>query len=261
MSPHHSEDSGSCLLLWILIFYLCWRQNVWPWDCSIFHESKLINHISQFNVFPYLLFRLENCCLTVTLLQWQPEPASVLLNLTSLKLLFIRYVLSYFWYFQKICIKYYHGEWVFDVLLILYSKLGLHLALCKPVKWNLKQGKKKTLKSEVFSAGKCAMNTPRLAHVHTHGGGAVVSPVCTWGGSVLSLVCQSEKCEVEQRNRKSNKGRERTKGGRKEGESLLCCVLTRHGREFLWLTLLVLAGAGSIAIAVTLTDEGKWVLM
>lgn len=96
-----------------------------------------MNHISQCNVIPYLLFRPENCCLAVTLPQRQPEivsSASVLLNLTSLKLLFIACFVLLFIFSKKNCIKYHHGEGVFDVLLILNSKLGLHLALGKPVK-------------------------------------------------------------------------------------------------------------------------------
>lgn len=87
----------------------------------------------------------------MTLPQGQPEiisPASVLLNLTLLKLLFIRcFVLPLI--FSKNCIKYHHGEEVFDVLLILNSKLGLHVALSRPVKTpssvKLKAGKEENI--------------------------------------------------------------------------------------------------------------------
>lgn len=57
---------------------------------------------------------------------------------------------------------------------------------------------------------------------------------------------------MEQRKRKSSKGRERTKGSRKEEESQLSCVLARHGREWLLFTLPKLASAGSIAMAAML---------
>lgn len=91
--------------------------------------------------------------------------------------------------------------------------------------------------------------------------GSDVSRVHMEQGSGVSRVCDVsgvEKREVEQRNRKNRKGRERTKGSQKEEESQLSCVLTRHGREWLLFTLPKLASAGSIAMAVMLAaDVGK----
>lgn len=78
--------------------------------------------------------------------------------------------------------------------------------------------------------------------------------------SGVSCVCDVsgvKKHEVEQRNRKISKGRERTKGSRKEEESLLSCVLTRPGREWLLFPLPKLASAGSIALAAMPAGVGK----
>lgn len=73
----------------MLLFCFSWEKTL-----QIFHDSVLL----------YLLSKLENSCLTPSFLQWWPKivsPTSVSLNLTSLKHLFIRCVLSYFWHFQK----------------------------------------------------------------------------------------------------------------------------------------------------------------
>lgn len=145
----------------------------------------------QFNVFPYLLFRPENFCLAVTLPQGQPEivsSASVLLNLTSLKFLFIGcFVLLLI--FSKNIIKYHHGEEVFDVLSILNSKLGLHLALGKPVKTPSsvkKQGRRKTSKITVCSAGCVQWSHWGWPRAYSWWW-TVVSPMCIWGKGVFCV--------------------------------------------------------------------------